>query len=147
MLHFQGDSDAHIVRGLIAILFAMYQDKTPEEILAADASAVFAELGLRSTSRRSARMASSPWWSASAATPAQLRLPRRHLMGKNHHATWGRHAMTPSVRARTSGEARHVATASVARRTLIGRDAGRRAVIGGAEEDRLVGAHAVQVQD
>jgi hypothetical protein len=27
-------------------------------------------------------------------------------------ATWGRHAMTPSVRARTSGEARQVATAS-----------------------------------
>src|SRR5882672_12101332 len=28
------------------------------------------------------------------------------------HATWGLHAMTPSVRARTSGEARQVATAS-----------------------------------
>ena len=33
VLAFQGDSDAHIVRGLIAILFAMYADKTPEEIL------------------------------------------------------------------------------------------------------------------
>src|SRR6476469_1709569 len=33
LLTFQGDSDAHIVRGLIAILFAMYQDKTAEEIL------------------------------------------------------------------------------------------------------------------
>ena len=37
VLAFQGDSDAHIVRGLIAILFAMYQDKTAEEILRADA--------------------------------------------------------------------------------------------------------------
>ena len=46
-LHFLGDSDAHIVRGLIAILFAMYQDRTPEEILRTDASAVFAELGLK----------------------------------------------------------------------------------------------------
>jgi len=47
MLALQGDSDAHIVRGLIAILFAMYQNKTVEEILRADASALFAELGLK----------------------------------------------------------------------------------------------------
>jgi cysteine desulfuration protein SufE len=46
MLTFEGDSDAHIVRGLIAILFAMYQDKTADEILRADARALFAELGL-----------------------------------------------------------------------------------------------------
>jgi cysteine desulfuration protein SufE len=46
VLAFQGDSDAHIVRGLIAILFAMYQDRTPEEILRTDARALFAELGL-----------------------------------------------------------------------------------------------------
>ena len=46
-LHFVGDSDAHIVRGLIAILFAMYQDRTPEEILGADARALFSELGLK----------------------------------------------------------------------------------------------------
>jgi cysteine desulfuration protein SufE len=46
-LRFRGDSDAHIVRGLIAILFALYQDKTPEEILATDARPLFAELGLK----------------------------------------------------------------------------------------------------
>jgi cysteine desulfuration protein SufE len=46
MLRFQGDSDAHIVRGLIAILFALYRDRTPEEILRTDARAVFSELGL-----------------------------------------------------------------------------------------------------
>ena len=46
-LHFVGDSDAHIVRGLIAILFAIYQDRTPEEILATDARTVFSELGLK----------------------------------------------------------------------------------------------------
>jgi cysteine desulfuration protein SufE len=46
VLIFSGDSDAHIVRGLIAILFAMFQDKTAEEILRADARALFAELGL-----------------------------------------------------------------------------------------------------
>jgi cysteine desulfuration protein SufE len=46
VLSFQGDSDAHIVRGLIAILFALYQDRTAQEILNTDARAVFAELGL-----------------------------------------------------------------------------------------------------
>lgn len=46
VLHFRGDSDAHIVRGLIASLMRLYSDKTPEEILATDARAVFASLGL-----------------------------------------------------------------------------------------------------
>jgi len=46
VLTFQGDSDAHIVRGLIAILFALYQDRTATEILSADARGLFAELGL-----------------------------------------------------------------------------------------------------
>lgn len=46
VLHFVGDSDAHIVRGLIAILFAIYSDKTADEILALDALAVFDQLGL-----------------------------------------------------------------------------------------------------
>lgn len=45
-LSFTGDSDAHIVRGLIAILFAIYSGKTASEILATDARAVFQELGL-----------------------------------------------------------------------------------------------------
>jgi cysteine desulfuration protein SufE len=47
ILAFQGDSDAHIVRGLIAILLAIYADKTAEEILRTDARAAFAELGLQ----------------------------------------------------------------------------------------------------
>ncbi len=46
-LALQGDSDAHIVRGLIAILFALYQGKSPQEALAIDAHAEFAALGLR----------------------------------------------------------------------------------------------------
>jgi cysteine desulfuration protein SufE len=47
VFEFRGDSDAHIVRGLIAVLFAMYGGKTAEEILRIDAPALFAELGLK----------------------------------------------------------------------------------------------------
>jgi len=46
VLHFRGDSDAHIVRGLIAILFALYSGKPAREILQTDALAVFNRLGL-----------------------------------------------------------------------------------------------------
>jgi cysteine desulfuration protein SufE len=42
-----GDSDAHIVRGLIAILFALYSGKPAREILSTDALALFERLGLR----------------------------------------------------------------------------------------------------
>ena len=45
-LLFRGDSDAHIVRGLIAILLRLYSGRTPAAILASDAKAAFARLGL-----------------------------------------------------------------------------------------------------
>jgi cysteine desulfuration protein SufE len=47
ILTFMGDSDAHIVRGLIAILFAMFSGKRAGDILSTDAIAVFNRLGLR----------------------------------------------------------------------------------------------------
>ena len=47
MLTFEGDSDAHIVRGLIAILFAMYSGRSAKDILSTDAVATFERLGLR----------------------------------------------------------------------------------------------------
>jgi cysteine desulfuration protein SufE len=46
-LYFAGDSDALIVRGLVAIAIALFSGKTPEEIGATDAEAVFNQLGLR----------------------------------------------------------------------------------------------------
>jgi len=45
-LRFRGDSDAHIVRGLIAILLRLFSDRPAAEILAFDAPAAFAKLGL-----------------------------------------------------------------------------------------------------
>lgn len=45
-LAMQGDSDAHIVRGLVAILLSIYEGRTPREVLETDARAIFAELGL-----------------------------------------------------------------------------------------------------
>ena len=45
-LTFRGDSDAHIVSGLIAILIALYSGQTPDDILQIDARSVFAEIGL-----------------------------------------------------------------------------------------------------
>ena len=47
-LEFQGDSDAHIVKGLIALLFKLYSDQTPQQILALDVKSVFERLGLES---------------------------------------------------------------------------------------------------
>jgi cysteine desulfuration protein SufE len=45
-LLFRGDSDAHIVRGLIAIVVRLYSDHSPDEIMAFDPRAAFERLGL-----------------------------------------------------------------------------------------------------
>jgi cysteine desulfuration protein SufE len=47
VLIFAGDSDAHIVRGLIAILFAIFSGKPARHILETDALALFKRMGLR----------------------------------------------------------------------------------------------------
>ena len=47
VMTFVADSDAHIVRGLIAILLSVYSGKPAREILTTDALAVFDKLGLR----------------------------------------------------------------------------------------------------
>lgn len=59
-MHFRGDSDAHIVRGLIAVLLAIYSGHTPQEIQAIDERKFFAELGLNDhlTPQRSNGLAS-----------------------------------------------------------------------------------------
>ena len=47
VLRFIGDSDAHIVRGLIAILLALYSGKPAQHIVSTDAVPLFERLGLR----------------------------------------------------------------------------------------------------
>jgi cysteine desulfuration protein SufE len=47
VLAYVGDSDAHIVRGLIAILLTLYSGRKPQAILDTDAIALFNELGFR----------------------------------------------------------------------------------------------------
>jgi cysteine desulfuration protein SufE len=60
VLNFTGDSDALIVKGLIAITFMIFSGKTPAQILALDAHAIFAKLGLKDhlTPQRSNGLAS-----------------------------------------------------------------------------------------
>jgi cysteine desulfuration protein SufE len=47
VLKYRGDSDAHIVRGLIAILLTLYSGRSPQEILKTNAVEVFDEFGFR----------------------------------------------------------------------------------------------------
>ena len=60
VLHFVADSDAHIVRGLIAILSAIYNDRPVDEVLAIEADPIFEKLGLKEhlTPQRSNGLAS-----------------------------------------------------------------------------------------
>ena len=46
VLVFRGDSDSHLVRGLVAIAIALFSGRTARKILATDALALFRELGL-----------------------------------------------------------------------------------------------------
>jgi cysteine desulfuration protein SufE len=46
LVHFRGQSDAAIVQGLLAILLRLYSGRPAPEILALDAQAAFAQLGL-----------------------------------------------------------------------------------------------------
>ncbi|MFZ1106885.1 MAG: SufE family protein [Rhodomicrobium sp.] len=60
ILTLRGDSDAHIVRGLIAVLFALYSGQKAADILLIDEKAVLAKLGLNDhlTPQRSNGLAS-----------------------------------------------------------------------------------------
>ena len=46
-LHFYGDSEGRIVRGLLAVLLTAVEGQTPQQLLASDPLTLFGELGLR----------------------------------------------------------------------------------------------------
>jgi len=45
-LTFEGDSDAHIVKGLVAIVLEIYSGRSPKEIIALEAEPILGKLGL-----------------------------------------------------------------------------------------------------
>ncbi|PHR94511.1 MAG: cysteine desulfuration protein SufE [Robiginitomaculum sp.] len=45
-LHYRGDSDAHIVKGLVAIVINIFSGRTPKDIINTDAKAILDQLGL-----------------------------------------------------------------------------------------------------
>lgn len=45
-MHFQADSDAHIVKGLLAVVLAAYNDRTPAEVTEFDVEGYFNEINL-----------------------------------------------------------------------------------------------------
>lgn len=46
LLEFEGDSDAHIVRGLVAVLLMLVSGRTPKEIMETDILGVLRQIGL-----------------------------------------------------------------------------------------------------
>ncbi|MBB3934478.1 SufE family protein [Aureimonas phyllosphaerae] len=46
-IRFAGQSDAHIVKGLVAVALSLYSGRTAPEILTLDAEALFARIGLQ----------------------------------------------------------------------------------------------------
>lgn len=46
VLEFQGDSDAHIVKGLVAVLLTLVSGHSPQEILETDILGIFRQIGL-----------------------------------------------------------------------------------------------------
>lgn len=58
-IHFRGDSDAILVKGIIAIILMIYNNKSTEEIKNIDVAEIFAKLGLEENltpSRRNGMM-------------------------------------------------------------------------------------------
>ncbi len=46
VLEFRGDSDAHIVKGLVALVLSFYGGKSPQEVLSSDVMGLFKQLEL-----------------------------------------------------------------------------------------------------
>ncbi len=67
MLTFLGDSDAHIVRGLVAIMLALFSGRRASEIVSTDAEAADALARARRASDAAARQRLAGSWSSASA--------------------------------------------------------------------------------
>ncbi len=73
-LHFYGDSEGRIVRGLLAVLLTAVEGKTPADLLEHDPLALFDTLGLRAQ------------LSASRSSGLQALADAVHRSAREHHA-------------------------------------------------------------
>ena len=79
--HFCADSDARIVRGLIALVMAAYDGKTSEQVQAFDIDEYFEKIGLITHLSRSAAPGRGP---AAPARPARGPRPRARRPARRH---------------------------------------------------------------
>ena len=84
IVSFEGDSDALIVKGLVAIALMIYSGKTAREILAIDAAPILRELGLHDhlTPQRSNGFAAMIGRIKSDARAALQHLPAEGIAGR-----------------------------------------------------------------
>jgi cysteine desulfuration protein SufE len=85
VLVFRGESDAHIVRGLVAVLVTLYSGRSASAILEADPEQVFDKLGLKNhlTPQRSNGLASMVKRVRGDAAAALDAAASGHLAGKS----------------------------------------------------------------
>ncbi|CAO97785.1 cysteine desulfurase sulfur acceptor subunit CsdE [Erwinia tasmaniensis] len=72
-LHFYGDSEGRIVRGLLAVLLTAVEGKTPQELSQQDPLSLFAQLGLKD------QLSASRSAGLQALSDAVLRAANQHL--------------------------------------------------------------------
>ena len=128
VMTFLADSDAHIVRGLIAILFALYSGKPARDILSIDALGCSTGSACAKILRRSAQTGCAPWSSASVPRPMPRlrRFISRHL---HRHAREGLGRVLINPVLQTAADAR---CAPKARDLLRSREMSRWAISGHA---------------
>ena len=116
VLTYVGDSDAHIVRGLIAILLTLFSGRKPQDILTPTRSPSSMTSASASISRRNGPTGCARWSSAFAGTRAKRWLPQPEVVfafrisGKRKCGSRERRAIPP---VRSSSRAFHSFTETV----------------------------------
>jgi cysteine desulfuration protein SufE len=99
ILHYRGDSDSHLVPGLIAISISLFSDRAPKQILAVDALRAFRALGLEQHLTPQRSNGARAMIERIRATPVQLSLGRHssvrsHRDLSNGQRSWRRFGRT-----------------------------------------------------